>query len=110
METTQRSYSVLVSDLFHSYEPDCEMLIEGFASFEEAVEYARRRVRDSIEELRAPGQTPEALYLHWRAFGEDAYVYSEKGSYRASAEIDTFIANPATAEERDWLRLSPKRK
>jgi hypothetical protein len=101
--------SVIVSDLFHESEPGHEFEVAGFASWEAAVEYARRRVRDSLEEVRAPAQSGDALRAMWRSFGEDARVVEERGGrvYVASKEMDAFIAHPASPRERDWVSLTP---
>lgn len=96
-------YSVIVCDLFHSHEPDHEIEIAGFPTQELAIEYARRRVRDSIEGMRQTGQSHEALRALWRAFGEDCQVIGPDGLlYRASSELESFIAQAATPQERDW--------
>jgi hypothetical protein len=39
-------------------------------------------------------------------FGEDCTVVS--GNYSGQEELDFFIANPATPEERDWASLQPR--
>jgi hypothetical protein len=103
-------YYVLICDMFHYLEPEHELQVDEFATLEQAREFARRRVRDSLEELRRPGQSREELRSLWYAFGEDATVVSECGGYRGSSELDCFIDHPATAEERDWLALYPRKK
>ena len=49
------SYSVLIIDMFQ-YDPKEDYVIDGFPTFELAKEFARRWVRDSVEEQRKPGQ------------------------------------------------------
>ena len=93
------TWSVLVIDMFH-YDADDEQIVRGFPTFDAAKEYARRRTRDSLEELRKPGITPEELRRMWHSFGEDCLVIG--GGYAGLSELDFFIANPATSEERDW--------
>jgi hypothetical protein len=94
-------YDVLIIDMWR-YDPDeGDFHIRGFATFELAKEFARRRVRDSVEELREPGLSPEELRRRWFIFGEDAVVQGEP-HYVGSHELDFFIEHPATAEERDW--------
>ena len=102
---------VIICDLFHAAEPDHEHTVTGFASWEAAAEYARRRVRDSLEGLRQPGQSGQALRDTWRSFGEDARAIDTDSSriYVASSELARFIVNPATPAERDWLALQPAR-
>jgi hypothetical protein len=101
--------SVIVCDLFHAYDPDHEHVVHGFRTFGAAAEYARRRVRDSLEEMRRPGLSDGELRDLWHSFGEDARAVDADGerTYTASAELDRFIAEPASVEERDWLSLQP---
>ena len=100
------SYTVIVCDLFHAHQPDHETVIEGFPSPELAVEYARRRLRASLEDLRQPGLSAEELRGRWRAFGEDCRAVGPAGVfYVASSELEHFLSHPATPEERDWLGL-----
>jgi hypothetical protein len=95
------SYSVLIIDMRH-YDPEEDYLVRAFPTFELAKEFARRRVRDSVEELRGTGRTREELRRQWFAFGEDASVIQGEPHYAGSQELDFFIEHPATAEERDW--------
>ena len=97
--TPAAGYSVLVIDMFH-HDGAEETIVRGFPSIELATEYARRRTRDSVEELRCPSQTSRALREQWLQFGEDCCVIGE--SYCGVSEIDYFITHPATHEERDW--------
>ena len=97
----RESYSVLIIDMFR-YDPDEDYVVGGFSTFELAKEFARRRVRDSVEELRSPGLTKEELRGQWFTFGEDASVIQGEPHYAGSHELDFFIAHPATREERDW--------
>ena len=95
------SYSVLIIDMFN-YDPKEDYVVDGFPTFELAKEFARRRVRDSVEELRKPEQSKEELRRQWFTFGEDASVIHFEPHYAGSHELDFFIEHPATAEERDW--------
>jgi hypothetical protein len=56
-------------------------------------------VRDSIEELRKPGQTEEEIRKLWNAYGESACVVGDDGG---PDEIDTWLREIATAEQHDW--------
>ena len=96
------SYDVLVIDMFH-YDEESESFVRGFPSLEIATEYARRRTRDSLEELRTDSTSPEDLRKMWYSFGEDCCVLG--GEYKGASEIDFFIAHPATSGERDWITL-----
>ncbi|GAB4527492.1 MAG: hypothetical protein Fur0018_13150 [Anaerolineales bacterium] len=97
-------YTVIVCDLFHDLDPDHEQVVSGFPSAEAAIEYARRRLRSSIEEMRTPGITPEALREQWRTFGEDCRVIGPQGVvYTASQDLARFLAEPASPEACDWV-------
>jgi len=93
--------------MFHfADDPEHEIEIPGFPTREAAIEYARRRVRRSLEELRKPGQTPEELRHLWYTFGEDCRVIGPEGLvYRALSELEHFIRHPATPEESDYNAL-----
>ena len=93
-------YSVLIIDMFH-YDPEEDYVVHGFPTFELAKEFARRWVRDSVEEYRQPGRSKEELRRMWYAFGEDAVAQGEI-VYVASRELDYFVEHPASPEERDW--------
>ena len=93
------TWAVIIFDRFHHGDPEGEFLIEGFPSRELAREYASRRVRDSIEELRTAGQSEEEIRKLWNAYGESACVVGDDGYPN---EIDTWLREIATAEQRDW--------
>jgi hypothetical protein len=94
-------YSVLIIDMFQ-YDPKEDYVLDGFPTFELAKEFARRRVWDSVEEQRKPGQSPEELRKMWLTFGEDASVLRGETRYVGSHDLNFFIEHPATAAERDW--------
>jgi hypothetical protein len=94
-------YSVLVIDMFR-HDPEEDYVIAGFPTFKLAKEFARRWVRDSVEEQRQPGQSKEDLRRMWYTFGEDASVIQGEPHYAGSHELDFFIEHPARPEERDW--------
>ena len=98
------SYSVLIIDMF-CYDPEEDYVIRGFPTFELAKEFARRWVRDSVEELRRPGMPAEELSRQWYTFGEDASVLQAEPQYAGSHELDYFIAHPAAPAERDWQEI-----
>ena len=90
-------FSVLIIDMAH-YDPEEDRVVRGFPTFEAAKAYARRHVRSSVEELRAPGQSREELRRLWHIFGEDALVTGGEERYAGSHELDFFIAHPDTSE------------
>lgn len=96
-----KTYSVSIIEMARYQDDDGSYSINGFPTFELAREFARRWVRDSLEELRRPGISREELRKSWFMFGEDAAVVGGE-YYAGSQEIDFFIANRATQEERDW--------
>jgi hypothetical protein len=93
------TWAVIIFDRFHHGEPDGEFLIEGFPNRELARGYATRRVRDSIEELRTPGQPEEEIHKLWNAYGESACVVGDDGE---QDEIGSWLREIATAVQRDW--------
>jgi hypothetical protein len=101
-------FSVLVFDMAHTGDEDGEHRVDGFRSLEQAREYARRRTRASIEELRKYDMPVSELRELWTLFGEDCSVLGD--SYCGSSELDYFIAEPAEADECDWSSLAPPRR
>jgi hypothetical protein len=99
----KEGYSVLIIDM--SYDEEKHFVIEGFPSVQLATEFARRRVRDSVEDLRGLNQTKEEVRRLWHTFGEDASVLGVEPHYAGSHELDYFIEHPATNEERDWQAI-----
>jgi hypothetical protein len=95
-------YSVLVIDMYH-YTAEEDLLVSGFPTLALATEYARRRTRDSLEELRGAAQTNADLRKQWFIFGEDCIVVG--GEYKGSAEIEYFIEHHTTPEKRDWKAI-----
>ncbi len=87
-----------IIDMFHYQDPENERDYEGFPTLELAREFARRWVRDSLEEFRKPGQSTEELRTMWYTFGEDAFA----DGYTGSEELTYFIDHPGSAEECDW--------
>jgi hypothetical protein len=97
-------YPVLIIDM--SYDSEKDFVIEGFPTMELAREFARRRVRDSVENLRGANGAKEEVRRLWHMFGEDASVLGgEPPHYAGSHELDYFLDHPATAEERDWQAI-----
>ena len=97
------NFEVIVFDMYDYGKKSC---VGGFATLQEAKEYARRRTRDSLEEERPQSTDAKDLKDRWFMFGEDCMVVS--GNYSGQEELDFFIANPATPEERDWASLQPR--
>jgi hypothetical protein len=102
------SCAVLVYDNSEMGDEDAGHQVSGFPSFEVAKEYARRRVRASLEEVRTPGIAAEGLRRQWELFGESAQVVGGVAgeAYSGRDELDFFIAHPATDEERDWQAVA----
>jgi hypothetical protein len=103
----EQTYGVLIIDMFH-YDPAEDYVIGGFPTEDLAREFARRWVRDSLEEQRQPNQTKEELRRMWFTFGEDAVVLGSRPHYAGSDDLDFFIANTATPEERDWKEIKSR--
>jgi hypothetical protein len=97
------TYSVQILEMSRYQDPEGEWQVPGFPTLELAREFARRWVRDSVEELRSAGQTREELRRLWHSFGDDALVLG--GNYAGYSELDFFIDHPASSEERDWAAI-----
>jgi hypothetical protein len=92
--------------MFNYMDPEeGQQVVEGFESPEAAIEYARRRMRRSLEAQRPASTNPAELRSRWFMFGEDCNAVG--AGYWASSELDTFIARAATPEEVDWVSLDP---
>jgi hypothetical protein len=104
-----KTWSVLVLDLFNYMAGEGgEYTVTGFQRPEEAIEYARRRLRSSVEEMRPSAADAEGIRNQWFMFGEDCIAIGT--GYNGLAELDYFIANPASPEEIDWTSLEPDLK
>jgi len=103
--SAQKTWSVVVMDLFHSMDPDEETLVGGFPSWESARDYARARTWSSVHELREPGMSADKLKSQWWLFGETVMVVGDP-HYSATDEIDFFVANQPTATQIDWVEIA----
>jgi hypothetical protein len=118
-------FRVRIRDLTGGAEDGIVEEVKGFLSLEEANEFARRYVRDSVELCRAPGLSPREVVEAWFAFGEDAEVLeaamdvaigaalvidAEAGGWSSEVEVAVFAEEPAMEEERDWRALDPRRR
>lgn len=101
-------YNVVIREMSKAESPDEEWVAGEFDALDTAKEFARRWVRDSVEALRRPEQSPEELRKQWALFGDDAVV--EGAGFSASSELDAFVATPATPEQRDWKALKNNAK
>ena len=102
----EREWSVLVMDLGRYQDPEGETLIDGFPTYEQAREYARRRTRASIEEVRGSILSPDLVREKWLLFGESCLVVGE--NYRGSDEVEWFIWHrPNSPDDLDWKSLEP---
>jgi hypothetical protein len=99
------TYSVLVFDMAHTGHEDGEQVVSGFTTLAAARDYARRRTRASVEELRKPGIAAADLRKLWYIYGEDCTVPGD--SYSGAAELDRFIAEPASKDDCDWTSIAP---
>jgi len=97
-----QTWAVLVMDLFHSSESEGHRLERGFATREDACDYARDFTWGSVQELRKPGMTAEALKSQWWTFGESASVEGEP-RYSGADEIDYFVAHEYRLGQPDWI-------
>jgi hypothetical protein len=101
-----KTWRVIVMDNFHSYDESDDYYIDGFATKELAIEFARRFNRSSIEEFRKEG-SPEEVEDAWRGFGECALVHTGEGpNITFEDELKSFFANPAGPEECDYKAVA----
>lgn len=103
-------WRVRILDLSGGAEDNIVEEIGGFPTLMQANAFARRYVRDSVEICRAAGSSTREVLDTWFAFGEDAEVIDagDEG-WRSGAELSDFVERPASAEERDWRALDPRR-
>ena len=103
------TYRVLVIDNYHVPDDDAAHSVGPFPTWEQAVEYARRRTWDSVEECREADPHPDSVRSQFYMFGESCSVHGDGGKrYSARDELDYFVANPATKEQRSWVQLQPR--
>jgi hypothetical protein len=103
-------WRVRILDLSGGAEDNIVEEIRGFPTLMQANAFARRYVRDSVELCRAPGLTTREVLDAWFAFGEDALVIDAgEGGWQSGSELSDFVDRPASAEDRDWRSLDPRR-
>lgn len=103
------AYRVLVIDNYHVPDDDAAFSVGPFPTWEQAVEYARRRTWDSVEEFREADPHPPSVRSQFFMFGESCSAYGGDGRhYRARDELDYFVEHPATKEQRNWVQLRPR--
>ena len=97
--------AVLAVDMFNYMDDDSVTLITGFPSLTDAHEYARRRTRDSVEEMRTIHEDEDNLRWLWLVCGEDciALGLGTDEIWRGYSELESFLESPASATERDWI-------
>ena len=103
-------WRVRILDLSGASEDNIVEEIPGFLTLMQANAFARAYVRDSVERCRVPGFDESELLAAWFAYGEDAIVVdAEEDGWRSAAELHDFVARRATAAERNWRALDPRR-
>jgi hypothetical protein len=103
-------WRVRILDLSAAGEDNIVEEIGGFSTLMQANAFARRYVRDSVELCRSAGGAAREVLDAWFAFGEDAEVIDAgDDGWRSAAELSDFADRPASAEERDWRALDPRR-
>ncbi len=103
-------WRVRILDLSGGAEDNVVEEVGGFPTLMHANAFARRYVRDSVERCRVAGTTTQEVLEAWFAFGEDAEVLdSGDAGWRSANELGEFVDHPASAEERDWRALDPRR-
>ena len=103
-------WRVRILDLSGGAEDNIVEEIRGFPTLMQANAFARRYVRDSVEICRGAGGAARDVLDAWFAFGEDAEVLEAgEDGWRSANELADFAERPASAEERDWRALDPRR-
>ena len=104
-------WRVRILDLSGGAEDGIVEEVAGFPTLMQANAFASRYVRDSVELCRGPGMEARDVLQRWLAFGEDAEVLDapEGGAWRSAAALQGFAAAVASAEDRDWRALDPRR-
>jgi len=103
-------WCVRILDLSGGAQDNIVEEIGGFPTLMQANEFARRYVRDSVEHARGPGMTAKEVLETWFAFGEDVEVVgAADAGWHSGTELGDFVDRPASAEERDWRALDPRR-
>ena len=103
-------WSVRILDLSGGAHDNIVEEIGGFPTLMHANEFARRYVRDSVEHARGPAMTAKEVLETWFAFGEDVEVVgAADAGWHSGTELGDFVDRPASAEERDWRALDPRR-
>jgi hypothetical protein len=103
-------WRVRILDLSASSDDKVIEEVRGFPTLMQANAFARRYVRDSVERCRKPGGPPREALDAWFAYGEDAEVVDAgEAGWRSANELAGFAERRASAEERDWRALDPRR-
>ena len=100
-----KSYSVLVTDLFHFMDEEGQTLETGFPTWEAARNYARAITWSSVQAHKKPELSADEVKRMWMAFGECAIVIGDPG-YSAKDEIDYFLENDPTPTVADHSRIA----
>jgi hypothetical protein len=103
-------WRVRILDLSGGAEDNVVEEVKGFPTLMQANAFARAYVRDSLERCRAPAMAAREVLDAWFAYGEDAEIIDGgDGAWRSASELAQFADRPATAAERDWRHLDPRR-
>jgi hypothetical protein len=103
-------WRVRILDLSGGAQDNITEEVGGFDTLMHANAFARRYVRDSVERCRVPGMSAKDVLEAWFAFGEDAVVIdANEGAWKSATELGDFVDNLASAEDRDWRSLDPRR-
>jgi len=103
---------VRILDLSGGAEEGITEEVGPFPDAEEATQFARAYVRDSLERCRQPGMDAREVLAAWLAYGEDAEVIADPlGTvWTSRPELQILADSPADEEERDWRSLDPRRR
>ena len=103
-------WRVRILDLSGGAQDSISEEVGGFETLMHANAFARRYVRDSVENCRAAGASAKDTLEAWFAFGEDAVVLDAgEAAWKSATELGDFVDHPAGREDRDWRSLDPRR-
>lgn len=103
-------WRVRILDLSGGAEDNVVEEVAGFPTLMQANAFARSYVRDSVERCRQAGYVGREVLEAWFAFGEDVEVVDAgESGWRSGTELADFADRPASADERDWRALDPRR-
>lgn len=73
-DTETTGFSIYVADNYHYMDESETYVKDGYATWDAALDEARRIVIESVREVYEPGMTADVLYERYVMFGEDPAI------------------------------------